>query len=160
MAVETKSNTSQFRKSLAYLIKREVLVGIPAANATRDPDPGEKVTATNALLGYVHEYGSPARNIPPRPFLHPGVLKARAGSQKHMKKAGQLALHGEKNKVDQELDKVGLVAREGVILQITNGPFEPLKPATLAARRRKGRTRTKPLIDTGQMREAITYIVK
>lgn len=160
MTIETKSNTPQFRKALEALLKREVLVGIPSANAARDPEPGEKTAATNVLLGYVHEYGSPAKNIPPRPFLHPGISDAREEIQKHMKSAGQFALQGKTEKVDQELDKVGLAAREGVVLKITNGQFQELKPATLAARRRKGRTRTKPLIDTGQMRQAITYIVR
>jgi hypothetical protein len=38
--------------------------------------------------------------------------------------------------------------------------FAPLAAATLAARRRKGRTGTKPLIDTGQLRRAITYVLR
>jgi hypothetical protein len=160
MNIETKSNTAQFRKALEGLLKREVLVGIPAANAARDPEPGEKAVATNALLGYVHEYGSPAKNIPARPFLHPGIANARADIEVHMKKAGQLALAGKSDEIGQELEKVGLIAQVSVQKKITDGPFEPLKPATLAARRRRGRTGDRPLLDTGQLRRAITYVVR
>jgi hypothetical protein len=35
----------------------------------------------------------------------------------------------------------------------------PLKPGTLAARRRRGLKRTNTLVDTGQMRNAVTYVV-
>lgn len=160
MNIEHKSNTAQFCKALEGLLKREVLVGIPAANAARDPEPGESTEATNALLGYVHEYGSPAKNIPARPFLHPGIANARADIETHMKKAGQLALRGKPEQIDQELEKVGLIAQASVQKKITDGPFEPLKPATLAARRARGREGDRPLIDTGQLRRAITYIVR
>jgi hypothetical protein len=160
MNIEQKSHTAQFRKALEGLLKREVLVGIPAANAARDPEPGETTVATNALLGYVHEYGSPAKNIPARPFLHPGIANARTDIEIHMKKAGQLALAGKQDQIDQELEKVGLIAQVSVQKKITDGPFEPLKPATLAARSARGRTGTAPLLDTGQLRRAITYIVR
>jgi hypothetical protein len=160
MNVEIKSNTAQFRKALEGLLKREVLVGIPASNAARDPEPGEKTTATNALIGYVMEYGSPAKNIPPRPFLHPGIANARADIEVHMKKAGKLALAGKTEEISQELEKVGLIAQASVQKKITEGPFDPLKPGTLAARRRRGRTGTAPLLDTGQLRRAISYVVR
>jgi hypothetical protein len=116
--------------------------------------------ANNALLGYVHEYGSPAQNIPARPFLHPGINNARAGIERHMKKAAQLALLGKSDEVTGELEKVGLIAMVSVQRKINAGPFEPLKPATLAARRRRGRTGTKPLIDTTQLERSITYVVR
>jgi hypothetical protein len=158
--IEQKSNTAQFRKALAGLLKREVLVGIPAANAARDPESGETTAASNALIGYVMEYGSPAKNIPPRPFLHPGIADARAGIETHMKKAGQLALRGKPDEIEQELEKVGLIAQASVQKKITEGPFEPLKPATLAARRRRGRTGDRPLIDTGALRRSISYVIR
>jgi hypothetical protein len=158
--IETTSHTAQFRKALDGLLKREVLVGIPASNAARDPEPGESPAATNALIGYVHEYGSPAKNIPARPFLHPGIADARADIEVHMKKAGQMALAGKMDEISQELEKVGLIAQVSVQRKITEGPFEPLAPATLAARRARGRTGTNPLLDTGQLRRAISYIVR
>lgn len=160
MNIEQKSNTAQFRKALDGLLKREVLVGIPSSNAARDPEPGETTAATNALIGYVMEYGSPAKNIPARPFLHPGIANAKDDIAKHFKKAAQLALTGKADEIGQELEKIGLIAQVSVQKKITDGPFEPLKPATLAARVRRGRTGTTPLIDTGQLRRAITYVVR
>jgi len=158
--IETKSNTAQFRKALEGLLKHEVLVGIPASNAARDPEPGESTAATNALIGYVMEYGSPAKNIPARPFLHPGIANAKNDIEVHMKKAGQLALRGKQDEINQELEKVGLIAQASVQRKITEGPFEPLKPGTLAARRARGRTGTSPLLDTGALRRSISYVVR
>lgn len=160
MNIETKSNTAQFRKALEVLLKKEVLVGIPASNAARDPEPGETTAATNALIGYIMEYGSPAQNIPARPFLHPGIANAKDDISAHMKKAAQFALSGKNDKIEQELEKVGLIAQVSVQKKITEGPFEPLKPSTLAARRARGRTGTTPLLDTGQLRRAISYVIR
>ena len=50
--------------------QKKLLVGIPAEENARGGEIG------NASLGFIHEYGSPARNIPARPFLIPGVQDA------------------------------------------------------------------------------------
>jgi len=44
--------------------------------------------------------------------------------------------------------------------KISSGPFKKLADATLAARRRRGRTGTKPLQDTDQLLNSVTYVMR
>ena len=43
--------------------------------------------------------------------------------------------------------------------EITDGAFAPLAERTIKGRLRRGRTGTKPLIDTGQYRRAFQYTI-
>lgn len=137
-----------------------VLVGIPAENALRKPEPGEPAKVNNALLGYIHQNGSPAKNIPARPFLPEGVRNAQEEIADVLESDIRKTLSGRGGSSDQTLNKVGLIAQAAVRKKITDGPFVPLAPKTLAKRRKKGRTGTKPLIDTAQLRTSINYVVR
>lgn len=147
----TKDRVPALLKAVRDLVKQEVLVGIPAENAGRD----DEAPINNAELGYLHEYGAPAANIPPRPFLVPGVQGAEGKFTPHLKAAAQAAISGESGKVSQGLARAGIVASTSVKRKIDQGPFAPLKPETI---RRKGSD--KPLLDTGQMRNAVTSVVR
>lgn len=63
-----KDETETVLRNISALTGRRVLVGIPESTAERGD-----TKINNAMLGYIHEFGSPARNIPARPFLLPGV---------------------------------------------------------------------------------------
>lgn len=156
----TEDKTGDVLKAIKDLTKRTVLVGIPDTNAARDPEPGENSPATNAQLGYIHEFGSPVNNIPARPFLVPGVESARDQIVAQMKKGGIAALAGDLKQVEKTQIASGLIAVNAVQAKITDGPFQPLAPATLAARRAKGRTGESPLLDSGQLRRAVTYVIR
>ncbi len=147
----TKDGVPALLKAVRDLVKQEVLVGIPAENAGRD----DEAPINNAELGYIHEYGAPAANIPPRPFLIPGVESAEGKFTPHLKAAAQAALSGDEGKIAQGLGRAGIVASTAVKQKIDEGPFAPLKPETI---RRKGSD--KPLLDTGQMRNAVTAVVR
>ena len=54
----------------------------------------------------------------------------------------------------------GLIAQNSVRRTLTTAAYRPLSERTLAERRARGRTGTKPLIDTGQYRNSITYVVR
>lgn len=59
-----------------------VLIGIPEdyeLNLRSDSN------LNNSEIGYIHEYGSPATNLPERPFLEPGVEKANTENIKILK---------------------------------------------------------------------------
>lgn len=146
----------RLRDSLALLPKRDVLVGIPSTKASRNS--GDPIT--NPVIGYLMETGVPELNIPARPWLYPGIAAARPAIVKYMRQAGDYAMKGDKAGVDRALHAAGLAATNAVRRKITTGPFMPLAPRTLAARRARGRTGTKPLIDTGQMRAAVTYVIR
>jgi hypothetical protein len=155
-----KDRVAEVVETIKKLTSKEVLVGIPRENAARKPEPGEKgEPINNAALGYIHEFGAPEANIPPRPFLIPGVEKVKDQAIARLKKAGELALNGDVSKVDAQLTAVGLLAQSAVQQKIVDGPFTPLKPRTLARRAARGRTGTKPLIDTGALRQAIAFVI-
>lgn len=152
----TIDNVAKVLASIQDLAGKQVLVGIPATKAERED--GEPIN--NAQLGYIHEYGAPASNIPARPFLIPGVSHAQESINNHLQKAAKAAASGNEEKVDAELNATGLIAQAGARNEINNGTFEALSPVTIAARRKRGRTGDKPLIDTGQLRNAITYVIR
>ena len=165
MGVEIKKDaTKDILAALKRLTKREVLVGIPQASAERKLAPGEKEPASNALIGYVHEFGSPLKNIPARPFLVPGVTSVFDEISARMSRVAAAILEAAPGQAstlaETQLTAAGLTAQAAVQIKITEGPFQPLAPRTLAARRAKGRTGDKPLIDTGQLRQAITFVVR
>lgn len=149
-----------FQKSIKSLTANKVLVGIPDANADRKPDPDDPVPITNAGIGYIMENGAPEKNIPARPFLKPGIADAKEAITDRLHKTAMKALDGDVSATKAGLTGVGLIAQRSVQEKITDGPFAPLAPATLADRVRRGRTGEKPLIDTGQLRRAITYVIR
>lgn len=151
----TKDDVAKVLANIEAMAGKEVLIGIPAEKSPRKGDP-----MTNASLGYIHENGSPARNIPARPFLVPGVKKATPKATAAMKKlAGDALL--DRSAADKALNAAGLVAQASVKRQIVSQEgFAPLKAGTLAARRRSGAKGTKALIRTGQLLNSITYVVR
>jgi hypothetical protein len=168
---QTLNKAALMRHAMRLLEGQEVLVGIPEDKAARGDD--EKVM-TNAVLGYIHEHGSPRRNIPARPFLKPGIAAIVPTAAKLLRAAAKDALRGNAGAVTTTLNKIGLLAVNSVRGQFADNDWEALKPATLAARarkegyrgprRKKGEVatpkRNKPLIWSGQLRKAITYVVR
>jgi len=138
-----------------------VLVGIPAEEGPRQPEPGEKgAPLNNAVIAYIMETGSPAANIPARPTLVPGVTKAMGRIARLYEGALRGLLRGEAIDLNATHHKVGLVAQASVRREFIAGEHAPLAPSTLAKRRGRGRTGTRPLIDTGQLRNAINYVLR
>ncbi len=68
----TRDNLKNVLQNIRMMDDKRLLVGIPGEE---NPRKGEPVG--NAQLGYIHENGSAVRNIPPRPFLKPGVRASR-----------------------------------------------------------------------------------
>lgn len=151
----TKDDVKKVLANIEAMAGKELLIGIPAEKSPRKGDP-----ITNASLGYIHENGSPARNIPARPFLVPGVKKATPKAIAAMKKLAGDALT-DRNATDKALNAAGLIAQASVKRQIVSQEgFTPLKAGTLAARKRSGAKGTKALIRTGQLLNSITYVVR
>lgn len=174
----TKDKVNEVLDSVRRLTRQEILVGIPGENAGRKDTDGKPVT--NVVLGYVHEFGDPARNIPARPFLVPGVRGALPRLIPKLKKAGQVAIDLKNiSAITKQMIDVGNVAATAVQMKITNGPFAPIAEMTKRGRltrkesyknasaKRKATMMTKwmagnfkPLIDTGAMRQAITFVIR
>jgi phage gpG-like protein len=151
----TKDKVAATIKAILDLANKDVLIGIPESGGEH-----EDSEISNAALGYIHNYGSPAANIPARPFLEPGVEHAQEKIAEQMKKAGQAATDLNREGVDKAMHACGLVAQNSVRAAITDGDFTPLKPATVKAREREGHSGDKPLIVTGQLRDSVTYVVQ
>jgi phage gpG-like protein len=143
--------TAALRESLAQLTSQEVLAGVPEAKSARDDQ------MNNATLAYIHNFGSPAQNIPARPFLGPGIAKKQDEIAQELKAAGKDALDLKGNKIGQRLTRVGLLAQAGIRSMFGGGEMAPLKPETIT---RKGGKKTTPLIDTGQLRNSISFVVR
>lgn len=152
----TIDKVAQALASISELVKKDVLVGIPdSAPERRDETP-----LSNAQIGYIQEFGSPINNIPERPFLIPGVENARPEVLEEFRGGAKAALDGNTSQVERSLVRAGIQAQNAVRAKIQDGPFLPLKPTTLAARRRRGRTGDKPLLDTGQLRNSVTFVIR
>ena len=87
-------------RAVKTLTRQQILVGVPSENAERQDDPGAKPSPiNNAQLAYVQEFGSPAQNIPARPFLIPGVEDAMPKLLPNVRCAGEI---GERRKRNDE----------------------------------------------------------
>jgi hypothetical protein len=162
----TEDHVADVEKAIRELARVRVLVGIPAANATRRTGHVD-----NVMLGYIHERGSPIRHIPARPFLFPGVENSRDQWTPHMAAAAKAAFEGKSAAMNQSLTRAGLVAVAAVKMRIRSNIPPPLAQATIAARRRRSagssyrRKATTPemavaLIDTAQLINSLTSVVE
>lgn len=141
-------------KAAIDAMRKSVFVGVPQDENSRSGQIG------NASLAYIHEKGSPAANIPARPFMGPGV-KAVQSQIEDALSAGAKAAFLDTSAINKSLNKTGLIAQSSIKKTIVAGSgFAPLKQSTLAARKRRGLTRTKPLIDTASLLNSISYAVK
>jgi hypothetical protein len=106
------------------------------------------------MIGYIAEYGSPAQNIPPRPWLMPSMRQSQDAVVEILKKEA-LKLEPEKG-----LELAGIKLRSNIQKYInTSSNFEPLAQSTLSARTKQGFKGIKPLIRTGQFRNSVNYVI-
>lgn len=166
----------EVKACFADLMKDEVLVGVPSDETHRK----ESKEITNAFLAYIHDNGSPARNIPARPFMKPGIAAAKSDVIRAMKQGAERMLDGEQGSGISALHKAGLIAQLKIRAAINQGIPPPLAESTLKGRIRarsaaKGAraelssraagnaastASAKPLVNTGQLRNSINYVIK
>lgn len=154
----TSDFTDDFNKIVKQFRGDDVLVGIPEATATRKTD---EVPINNATILAINEFGSPASHIPPRPVMAIGIKNAQDAIADQFKLAFQSALKTGVAALTQYYDRAGLIASNSIKKAINaqdgiKGPAD----STIAARIARGFKGTKALIVSGQMRNAITYVVK
>jgi len=174
----TKDLFKHTMQSFGALGKTDVLVGVPAEDAERK----ELGAINNAALAYIHNFGAPESHIPARPFMYTGIKNAQAKIITEFKKVGQAAFDANEAGVQKGLNAAGLAASTAIQNVISAGIAPPLSDRYLRERDRKllararaqkgmipelygaireaqleGRT---PLVDTGQLLKAITYVVR
>lgn len=125
------------------------LVGIPS-----DSDPEKDSDIPLATIAYVNEKGSIVNNIPPRPFMKQTREKAESGSfQKFMRKLLK-GLSSGSITAEKAIKRLG-ANYEGRMKDIfIHGTF--VENAEITKRRKKS---SRPLIDTGHLRQSIKYKV-
>ena len=148
-------------KDLRLLSDVELLVGFPQETTQRQAEEGEAEGLTNAAVAYVHDNGAPEIGIPARPFMQPALKSVEDKVKTMFGAIAKKALDGGgSTSVEQGFHTVGLMVKLAIQNKINEGIPPPLSPRTLSARARKGRTGTKPLVDTGQMRNAADYAIR
>lgn len=150
-----KNDAQKVLDGLNLLADLRVMVGIPG-----DKTPRKEGKITNAALLYIHENGAPEVGIPARPTMKPGLKDEDIEIKRRLKMAGQAALDGKPQSVRNQFAAAGMAGVKGVKNRIASNTPPPLKPATIAARKRRGVKRTNTLIDTGQMNGAVTYVIR
>lgn len=161
--------------------KHAVRVGVPSAAAESDGTPV-------AMIAAVHEFGSPSQGIPERPFLRT-AMQENAKKYVALNRRNLVEVLNKRMTVEQALGQLGEMAKGHVQKKLGYGPFAPLDPKTIAARQRargsdynsalrrkavaeptteqgkKHRARTggaidRPLIDSGQLIQSITWEIE
>lgn len=102
-----------------------------------------------ATLGAVLNFGTDDGHIPARPWLAPGV---ESGTQEYIAEIASAVKEGAT--LDQTLEIIGNIAVGKVQEFMTELDSPPNAPSTIA---QKGSDN--PLIDTGAMRQSVTYAV-
>lgn len=184
--IQTMKASESITKKLSELTRKRVLVGVPAERSTRPEvgerinnaellyiqshgvrkksmrdemqkhiDAGMKYSAAHSL--YIQSHGSPLWQIPPRPVLEPAIEDRKGPIAKQIKQSYKAALDGNKQEVENSLHKAGMVAENAAKAWFENpaNKWPPNSPKTIA---KKGSD--SPLIDTGEMRKAITHVIR
>lgn len=156
---DTDIGYKSLMQRLTELSKKEVAVGVPASTTAKDG-------VSLALIAAVHEFGTiinmPGRGegegysitIPQRSFLRSTLQD----NQELIKKlADDLAKQVIKNKLSptDALNRLGHAVVGLVQKKIQTGNFVPNAPSTI--RKKKS---SRPLIDTGHLRQSITHKVR
>lgn len=156
--LEIKQNNDKLMMALlAELTDKEVLVGFPEESGEHEGG------INNATLGYIHDKGAPEANIPARPFMEPGIESVKRQITNKLKQVGKAALKQKKPKksvVEVALHQVGLIGQLGIQNMINSNIGPALAPATLRARRGRGHTGTKTLVETGAFRNSVKYVIR
>ena len=133
----------QLRKELkAYVGNSHVTIGIH--EGAQQPESGD---LTMAQLGAVQHFGTEDGHIPARRWLDVGV---ESGTQDILDTIRSAAGRG--LPLDTVMEQVGVVAAGAVQEFITDLRTPPNAPSTIT---KKGSDN--PLIDTGAMRQSVTY---
>lgn len=105
----TADNFKAIIDAINSLTKKDVLVGIPDSAPERGDGP-----MTSAQIGYVMETGSPAHNVPARPFLVPGVSDVQSECADRLGRAADAALDGNQAAAERSMNAAGQIAESSV----------------------------------------------
>lgn len=135
----------RFMKQLKELAELEVCVGYQHGQASEDDGTDICDVAAWNELGTV--------NMPSRPFMRKSVDENLEKINGFMQSKKEDILNGAT--AEQVLKEIGIFQKDLIQEKITEGSFVPNAASTVAA---KGSS--KPLIDTGRMRQSVNYVIR
>lgn len=135
----------QFYRMLAELAGKEVRIGFQQGEASEDDGTDICDIAAWNELGTEH--------IPSRPFLRKSVDENEGKISQFLQAEARSLASGKT--AETLLNEIGNFQKSLVQEKITEGSFTPNAESTI---RRKGAS--KPLIDTGRMRQSVNYVIK
>ena len=126
-----------------------------SARTEMQPEINKGTPYSVAMQMYIHEHGSMAYQAPPRPIIQPAIEDSKEKIGKRLGEAAKAAADGEDT--EAALEDVGLTAQNAVKNWFTNpkNGWPANAPSTIKA---KGSDR--PLIDTGALRDAISFVIR
>ena len=128
-----------------------------AAREEMQPEINKGTKYSVALQMYIHEHGSMVYQVPPRPIIEPAIKDSKEGIGEALGIAAKQAVEGKD--AHKALEDVGLYAQSKVKDWFTdpkNG-WAPNAPSTIAKKRLHS---DQPLIDTGALRDSITFVIR
>jgi hypothetical protein len=159
-STDTDMGLEDILKEMEKLKSMCVKVGVTEDVGAQTVDGGAtlaQIASWNELgvLGPpMSQHGGGKWFIPPRPFVRGFVDGKREQIAKTLEKLGNL-VSGGKLKAETAMARLGEYGQSGVKSYIRNGDFTPNADSTIARKRGS----TKPLIDTGTMKNSIRYQV-
>ena len=135
----------KLQKMLKELAEKEVRVGFQAGKATEEDGTDICDIAAWNELGTVH--------IPARPFLRQSVADNVSKINSFLQSKKKDLVRGVS--AEQVLKEIGIFQKDLIQEKITEGNFTPNAESTV---KKKGSS--KPLIDTGRMRQSVNYEIK
>lgn len=135
----------KLQKILKELADKEVRVGFQQGKATEEDGTDICDIAAWNELGTV--------NMPSRPFLRMSVDDNSDKINSFMSAQKRSIIKGES--ADRILKKIGIFQKDLIQEKITEGSFAPNAPSTI-----KAKGSSKPLIDTGRMRQSVNFEIK
>jgi hypothetical protein len=161
----TTDFTKKFNDAIQRFKRDSVLVGIPSSDNERDQESDEESGPIgNAAILAINHFGSEEAHIPLRPVLAIGIKNAQEPIAAQFKIAAQQVLSKGPSALTMYYERAGIIASNACKKVINDQDhLKPPSPATLKARQyltQSGFKGTKSLLVTGQMRNAITYVVQ
>lgn len=131
-----------------------VKVGVQAKDKAVRGGKGGSIRNTDqplAVIAAIHEFG--LGDMPQRSFLRSAYDENLPMIDKMIQRVANGAVFG--LGTNAALNQLGNVVQGMVQRKIVDGPFVPNSPATI-----KRKKSSKPLIDTGHLRQSIRYVIE
>jgi hypothetical protein len=138
---------------LAYIHTHGVRLKNVRVEMQKEINKGTKYSV--ALQMYIHEHGSFIYQVPPRPIIQPAIEDAKGQIGERLGEAAKVALQG--GDTNAALTDVGTYAQSKVKKWFKNpkNGWAPNAESTIEKKKSSN-----PLIDTGALHNAITFVIQ